>query len=219
MIPIKDASASSKRGWPLITVLVVLANLAMFVEEVRSGTRIFDLYGVSPRDIYAYLTAGTGGLLAIHRSIFVSGFMHGGYIHLCGNLLFLSVFGPAVEKELGWMRFVVFYTAAVFVAFYAHTIVHPHSAVIVVGASGAIAAVMGAYLVLFPRARIVTLVPIIFLIKVVEVPAFIFMVGWFALQGANGYLTLGTPTSIAWFAHIGGFLMGMAAGLRHRFSA
>lgn len=218
MIPIKDASAS-KRGWPLITVLVVLVNLAMFVEEVRSGTRIFDLYGVSPHDIYIYLTRGTGSLLAIHRSIFVSGFVHGGYIHLCGNMLFLSVFGPAVEKELGWMRFVVFYAVAVLAAFYAHTIVHPHSEVIVVGASGAIAAVMGAYLVLFPRAKIVTLVPIIFLIKVVEVPAVLFMLGWFALQGANGYLSLGTPTSIAWFAHIGGFLMGVAVGLHHRFGA
>jgi len=216
MIPIKDAS-TSKRGWPLITVLVVLANLAMFVEEVRSGPRIFDLYGVSPYDIYVYLTRGTGSLLEIHRSIFVSGFMHGGYIHLCGNMLFLSVFAPAVEKELGWMRFVVFYAAAVLVAFYAHAVVHPHSEVIVVGASGAIAAVMGAYLVLFPSAKIVTLVPILFLIKIVEVPALIFMVGWFALQGANGYLSLGTPTSIAWFAHIGGFLMGLAVGLRHRF--
>jgi membrane associated rhomboid family serine protease len=218
MIPIKDATAS-KRGWPLITVLVVLANLAMFVEEVRTGTRIFNLYGVSPHDIYAYLTQGTGNILMIHRSIFVAGFVHAGYVHLCGNMLFLSVFAPAVEKELGWMRFVVFYCLAIFVAFYAHTIMYPHSQVLVVGASGAIAAVMGAYLILFPKAKIVTLVPILFLIKVVEVPSVLFMLGWFALQGANGYLSLGTPTSIAWFAHIGGFLMGVAVGVYHRIAA
>lgn len=216
MIPIKDKQAS--KGIPFITILLVFVNLAMFVEEIRMGRSIFGLYGVSPYDIFRYLTKGTGNILLLQRSIFVSGFMHAGYVHLCGNMLFLSVFGPAVERELGWMRFVVFYALAIFVAFYAHALVHPHSTVIVVGASGAIAAVMGAYLIFFPRAKIVTLVPILFLIKIVDIPAVLFMGGWFLLQGANGYLSLGTPTSIAWFAHMGGFGMGVAAGISHRYA-
>lgn len=215
MIPIKDKQAA--KGIPFITVLLIVLNLAMFVEEVRVGKQIFELYGVSPLDIWRYLTQGSGSILLMQRSIFVSGFMHAGYVHLSANMLFLWVFGPAVEKALGWMRFVVFYALAVLVAFYAHAIVYPHSAVIVVGASGAIAAIMGAYLVFFPRARIVTLVPILFIIKIIEVPAVLFMGGWFLLQGANGYLSLGTPTSIAWFAHIGGFVMGVGVGLYHRY--
>jgi membrane associated rhomboid family serine protease len=216
MIPIKDTTSGKRL--PAFTFLIIVVNMAMFIEEIRMGKQIIELYGVSPRDILIYLMQGSGSILLLHRSIFISGFLHAGYIHLFGNMLFLWVFGPAVEREFGWIRFVVFYTIAIFFAFYAHTIVHPHSMLIVIGASGAIAAVMGAYLIFYPRAKIVTIVPIFFIIKVVEVPSIIFMLVWFLLQGANGYLSLGMQTSIAWFAHIGGFMMGMLAGFYHKYS-
>ncbi|MDT8273027.1 MAG: rhomboid family intramembrane serine protease, partial [Desulfomonilia bacterium] len=144
------------------------------------------------------------------------GFMHGGYIHLLGNLLFLSVFGPALEKRIGRRTFFLFYLLSIFVAFYSHVLVHPHSPLPLVGASGAIAAVMGAYLVFFPRGKILTILPLIFMIEIVEIPSVIFMLVWLLLQSANGYLSIGSTTSVAWFSHIGGFIMGLFMAIKFR---
>lgn len=214
MIPVKDTSS---KGFALITFIIILANIAMFFEEARTGRALFELYGVSPEDVYLNLIKDRGSLLRINLNIFISGFMHAGYIHLLSNMLFLYVFGPSVEKELGWMRFVVFYAAALFVSFYSHAIFNHDSNIIVVGASGAIAAVMGVFVILKPQAKITSIIPVFFIIKIAQVPAFVFILMWFALQGLSGYLTLGTPTSIAWLAHIGGFIMGMAYGVAYRF--
>lgn len=214
MIPIRDTSVS--RGFAPATAVIILINLAVFVEELRVGEEIFQLYAESPGDVYDYLVKGTGGFLAIQWSILTSAFMHAGYIHLLGNLVFLSVFGPALEKRIGIPRYCIFYLAAAFVAFYSHALVYPTSHVPVVGASGAIAAVMGAYLVFNPGARILTIVPLIFLIEVIEVPSVIFMGVWLALQGANGFLSIHSQTSVAWFSHIGGFVLGLGFGIRTR---
>lgn len=210
MIPVKDTSS---KGFAAVTILIVCANVAMFFEEARTGSALFDLYGVSPHDIWLYLTNGRGSLLRLNLSIFVSGFMHGGYLHLMSNMLFLYVFGPSVEKELGWMKYVIFYTAAIFVSFYTHAMFFHNSDIIVVGASGAIAAVMGVFIVLKPKAKITTIIPVFFVIKIAQIPAFFFILIWFALQGLNGYFTLGTQTSTAWFSHIGGFVMGFVYGV------
>ena len=213
MIPVKD---SSSKGFAAITILIIIVNIAMFFEETRTGKALFDLYGVSPHDIYLNLINSTGSLLRLNLSIFVSGFMHGGYLHLTSNMLFLYVFGPSVEKELGWMRYLVFYMTAIFVSFYAHALFFHNSDIIVVGASGAIAAVMGIFIVLKPKAKITSIIPVFFIIKIAQIPAFVFILIWFAMQGLNGYFTLGTQTSTAWFSHIGGFIMGFVYGVIHR---
>jgi len=213
VIPVKDTSS---KGFAAVTILIICANIAMFFEEVRTGSALFDLYGISPHDIWLYLTNGRGNLLRLNLSIFVSGFMHGGYLHLMSNMLFLYVFGPSVEKELGWMRYVVFYAVSIFVSFYTHALFFHNSDIIVVGASGAIAAVMGIFIVLKPRAKITSIIPVFFVIKIVHIPAFVFILIWFALQGLNGYFTLGEQTSISWFSHIGGFVMGFVYGAVYR---
>lgn len=213
MIPVKDASS---KGFAAVTLLIIIANIAMFFEETRSGRALFDLYGISPHDIYLNLINGRGSLLRMNLSIFVSGFMHGGYLHLFSNMLFLYVFGPSIEKELGWMRYILFYTAAIFVSFYTHAIFFHNSDVIVVGASGAIAAIMGIFVVLKPKAKITSIIPVFFIIKIAQIPAFVFILIWFALQGLNGYFTLGAQTSTAWFSHIGGFVMGFVYGAVYR---
>ncbi len=212
MIPLRDTSVA--RGFAPGTAFLILVNLVVFVEEVRVGSQIFELFAVSPSDIYTYLIKGTGNILFIHWNILASGFMHAGYIHLIGNMIFLSVFGPALEKKIGIVRFFLFYLAAVFVSFYTHAFVYPASTTSVVGASGAIAAVMGAYLVFNPKAKILTIIPLILFIEVLEIPSIIFILVWFLLQGANGYLTIHDQSSVAWFSHIGGFIMGVLAGVQ-----
>ncbi|HNY63901.1 MAG TPA: rhomboid family intramembrane serine protease [Deltaproteobacteria bacterium] len=212
MIPIRDTSVA--RGFAPATAVIILLNLVIFVEELRVGDQFFQLFAVSPLDVYRYLTTGTGNIIAIHWEILVSAFMHAGYIHLIGNMIFLSVFGPALEKKIGIPKFVLFYLAAAFVAFYSHTAVYPTSPVPVVGASGAIAAVMGAYLIFSPKAKILTILPLLFFIEVIEIPSVIFILVWFVLQGANGYLSVQSHANVAWFSHIGGFVMGVVVGIQ-----
>lgn len=214
MIPIRDTSVS--RGFAPATAVIILINIIVFIEELRVGDAIFQLYAASPADVYNYLIKGSGNILAIHWSILVSSFMHAGYLHILGNMVFLSVFGPALEKQIGIVRFSLFYLLAAFVAFYSHAVIYPTSPVPVVGASGAIAAVMGAYLVFSPRARILTIVPLLFLIEVVEIPAVVFMIVWFLLQGAQGFLSVHSQTDVAWFSHMGGFILGFILGINLR---
>jgi len=216
MIPIKDSSVP--KGFAPATAIIIILNLLMFLQEIRLGEQVFRMFHASPADVAAYLIAGKSTFLRIHASILVSGFIHIGYIHLIGNCIFLSVFGPPLEKNLGIIRFILFYICAIYAAFYAHTFIHPQSAVPVVGASGAIAAVMGAYLIVNPRGRILTLVPLILLIEIIEVPAVIFILIWFVIQGLSGFMSMHSHSTVAWFSHIGGFLMGMGVGVHHRFS-
>lgn len=214
MIPVRDTTVA--RGFAPFTTTVIVAVLAMFTQELRLGEQMFQMFRASPADMTGFLIEGKPGFLKIHTSILASGFMHAGYIHLIGNLVFLSVFGPAVEKNMGTARFGLFYLAAVYISFYMHAVIHPHSAAPVVGASGAIAAVMGAYLILNPKGRILTIIPLILMLEVIEVPSFIFILVWFAVQGVHGFLSTHTSSPVAWFSHIGGFVMGLTAGVHHR---
>jgi len=211
MIPIRDTSVS--KGFAPVTACIILINIIMFVEELQTGGDVLQLFGASPLDIYGYLTEGLGSIITIHFNIMMSAFMHAGYIHLIGNMIFLSVFGPAVEKRIGPIRFIIFYLIALMASFYTHFLVYPHSPTPVVGASGAIAAIMGAYLVFSPKAKILTIIPLLFFIEVVEIPSFLFILAWFTLQGFNGYLSTNSLSTIAWFSHIGGFITGLASGI------
>jgi membrane associated rhomboid family serine protease len=140
-------------------------------------------------------------------------FLHGGWLHIIGNMLYLYIFGDNVEDILGHGRFLAFYIMCGVVSFLAQIFLLPNSMIPNLGASGAIAGVLGAYILLFPRARVVTLLPIFIFFTVVEIPAFVFLGIWFLIQFASGALSLGSTSAlgggVAWWAHIGGFLAGM----------
>ena len=140
-------------------------------------------------------------------------FMHGGWLHVIGNMLYLYIFGDNVEDTLGHGRYLLFYFLCGVASFLVQILFQSHSMVPNVGASGAIAGVLGAYILLFPRARVVTLLPIFIFFTVVEIPAYIFLGIWFLIQFFSGALTLGRASAqsggVAWWAHIGGFVVGM----------
>src|ERR1700730_15546381 len=146
-------------------------------------------------------------------SLLTSMFLHGGWLHLIGNMLFLWVFGRNLEDLIGSGRFVVFYLLCGLAAAVVHVVANPYSRMPTIGASGAIAGVMGAYLIKFPRARILTVLPVVFFFTSLEVPAAFLLIWWFAIQFFSGFGSLGendyTGGGTAWFAHIGGFLVGM----------
>ena len=149
-------------------------------------------------------------------TLFMSMFMHGGILHLAGNMLFLWIFGNNVEDSMGRLRFLLFYVLAGLIAVYGQSLIDPASTVPTVGASGAIAGVLGGYMLLFPQARVLTLVIIIFFVTLIEVPAVIMLGVWFVLQfipaiGQAALTDIGGGAGIAYFAHVGGFLFGLAA--------
>jgi rhomboid family protein len=146
-------------------------------------------------------------------TVLASMFMHGSFIHIAGNMLFLAIFGPNVEDAIGRIRYPVFYLVGGLVALAAQVAVGPNSMVPTIGASGAIAAVLGGYILLYPRARVLTLVFIIFLFTIIEIPAFVLLAVWFLEQlwfGAAGLTTSFGGGGVAYFAHVGGFLFGLA---------
>jgi membrane associated rhomboid family serine protease len=210
MIPLRDDNP--RRRFPWITVGLLVLNVAGFVWELRLGDRLEGFLLASafvPSRIFA--PGPGGGDLQLVPAL-LSMFLHGGLLHLLGNLLFLWVFGDNVEDRLGSGRFALFYLLCGLVATYAHAFTNPGSAVPVIGASGAISGVLGAYLFLFPRARIASLLWLGFFVQVVEVPAVVYLVLWFAMQFVSGVLSLSataeSAAGVAWFAHIGGFVAG-----------
>jgi hypothetical protein len=209
MIPIRDKNPTDL--FPAVTILIIGANIALFVYQLSEGISHFERFVVSyaliPKQFTAHPFASNQ-----YISIFTSMFMHGGLLHLGGNMLFLWVFGNNIEDYLGHFKFAVFYLACGVAATMAHVLTHPVSPVPTIGASGAISGVLGAYFLLFPKARIVTLVPIFIFFYFIEVPAFLFLGLYIVLQFLYGLPSLsGGPTEaqgIAWFAHIGGFFAG-----------
>jgi membrane associated rhomboid family serine protease len=148
-------------------------------------------------------------------TIFSSMFMHGGILHLAGNMLFLWIFGNNVEDSMGRVKFVAFYLLGGLAALFGQIIIEPNAAVPTIGASGAVAAVLGGYILLYPRARVVTLIFIVFFFTILELPALLILGFWFLQQVAFGYFDLANPAGggggVAYFAHIGGFLFGLLA--------
>ncbi len=146
--------------------------------------------------------------IPIWLTILTSLFLHGGVMHLFGNMLYLWIFGDNVEDAMGPLRFLTFYLVCGAAASFTQIAIAPGSTVPVIGASGAIAGILAAYFMLFPRARVLTLIPILFFIRLVSIPAVFFLGFWFLLQVISGAGALGTEGGVAWFAHIGGFLAG-----------
>jgi membrane associated rhomboid family serine protease len=208
MLPLRDEYRS--RNTPIINYLLIAVNILVFIWQYMVASR-------DPRLAYEYAlipaTLSDGHITLVDIShILTSMFMHGGLAHIGGNMLYLWIFGDNIEDAMGHFRYLFFYLLGGFLAAAAHIITDPTSTVPTVGASGAIAAVLGAYIILYPRARILTLIIFGFFIRMTMVPAIIVLGLWFVLQLFQGVLTLGAPANmggVAVWAHIGGFVAGM----------
>jgi len=220
MIPLRDDNPSS--GVPVVTRTLIALNLAAFLYEIALGPALGNFvlaFGLVPQR-FSNLFAGTEPVVPTLATGFTSMFLHGGWIHLVGNLWYLWIFGDNVEDRLGHWKFLLFYIAGGLVAAAVQVVSNLGSPVPTVGASGAIAAVLGAYAALYPRARVVTLVPIFFFFQIVALPALLVLGLWFVLQIFSGSLSIGAPAGgVAWGAHIGGFVFGMLVMLQGRRTA
>jgi membrane associated rhomboid family serine protease len=216
MIPLRDDNPSQTT--PVVSRALIAINVAAFLWELSLGPSLGGyMYGwglVPQRFLYAFL--GAEPRLPTLVTAFTSMFLHGGWVHLLGNLWYLWIFGDNVEDRLGHWQFLLFYLAGGLVAATAHILFNVSSPVPTVGASGAIAAVLGAYAVLFPRARVLTLVPIFFFFQIVSLPALLVLGLWFVIQLFTGTLSIGGGGGVAWWAHIGGFVFGMLVVLSTR---
>jgi membrane associated rhomboid family serine protease len=210
MIPLRDVIPS--RTTPYVTFTLIALNALVFVYQLSIGSAVEDFilyFGLIPA-AFSWVTVVT------------SMFLHGGLLHFGGNMLYLWIFGDNVEDRMGHGRFVLFYLLCGTAAALAQTISSPDSVVPMVGASGAIAGVMGAYFVLYPRSRIVTLVPLFLFIQIVEVPAIFFLGIWFVMQLLSGVGSMATATGgepgggIAFWAHAAGFVAGISGVLVFR---
>ena len=210
MIPIRDDNPT--RSIPVITYLLILFNILVFVFQIFLGSSNESFvyqFALIPADVTSSLS------LESVFNIFTSMFMHAGLAHIGGNMLYLWIFGDNVEDRLGKGKFVIFYVLGGLVASITHIITNPNSSIPTVGASGAIAAVLGAYLVLYPRQKVLTLIPLGFWLRMTMLPASIVLLVWFVLQFFQGVLSLGGPDvgGVAFWAHIGGFVSGVIMGL------
>ena len=213
MIPLRDENRSG--SFPIITVLLILACTAVFLYEVslgQSGLRtFFDAFALTPGQVSYDLRSGEGSWLRDLAPFLTSMFVHGGWLHLIGNMWFLWIFGDNVEDTLGPVRYLFFYLLCGLAAGLAHYLLGPSSKLPTVGASGAIAGVLGAYVILFPGARVLTLVPLGFFIRIMELPAIAVIGIWFLIQVVSSLMTFGmTETGgVAFSAHVGGFVAGL----------
>ncbi|MDI6889366.1 MAG: rhomboid family intramembrane serine protease [Thermodesulfovibrionales bacterium] len=209
MIPYKDDNPT--HIFPYVTIGIITLNILIFLFQVASPSDMEKLayaYGAIPNYILTF-----EAVQPIHPAltIFSAMFMHGGVFHLAGNMLYLWIFGNNIEDKLGHLRFIIFYIFCGIASAYAHAITEPHSFIPMIGASGAVSGVLGAYLLLFPRAGIYTLIFLGFFVQVVKIPAFIVIGFWAVIQFVNGLISTGLVKEggVAWFAHIGGFLIGL----------
>jgi membrane associated rhomboid family serine protease len=206
MFPLYDTARSHK--FPLVNLTLIVANVLAYLYELQMG----------PNGLQKFIF--TWGLIPAHligdpnttwTTIYSSMFLHGGWFHIINNMWVLFIFGDNVEARMGSTKYLIFYLLSGTAAGLLQTYILPTSQVPMIGASGAIAGVLGAYLVLFPRSRIASLVPIFFIFTIIEIPAFIFLIFWFFSQLYSGWFAIqgGGASGIAWWAHIGGFLFGL----------
>jgi membrane associated rhomboid family serine protease len=212
VFPLRDNIPS--RSWPLVTVLLILANFYFFYQELILSDAALDAFLTAWGLVPAAFLAGVARdplNFAVYLPLVTNLFLHGGWVHILGNMWYLWIFGDNIEDRLGKVRFVLFYLLCGIAANAAQILVDPGSAVPVVGASGAISGVLGGYLMLFPKARIATLVPIFPIFPILQIPALLFLPFWFLLQLWQGAASLVVAGGVvAWWAHIGGFVAGFA---------
>jgi membrane associated rhomboid family serine protease len=207
-IPLKDLNP--RRTYPVINTLLILSNVIVFLYQLTLTPRQYQAFELANATIPNHIRLalnGHGSLEAAFLPILTSMFMHSGLLHIAGNMLFLWIFGDNVEDYFGHLPYLLFYLVCGIGSGFAHIIFNYHSSLPALGASGAISGVMGAYIILYPRAQVLTLVFIFF----IPIPAFIILGYWFLLQFFAGVSTVGASATggVAWWANIGGFLMGM----------
>jgi membrane associated rhomboid family serine protease len=208
MIPLYDTVRS--RRVPIANWLLIGLNVLVFLYEIslsQAGlANLTRTWGLVP-------AALVGAPQRAWPTIFTSMFLHGGWFHILSNMWVLFIFGDNVEDRMGGGRYLFFYLLSGTAAALLQSLLLPTSRVPMIGASGAIAGVLGAYLLLYPRARIASLVPILFIFTIIDIPAPIFLLFWFVSQLFSGWLSLGGSggSGVAWFAHVGGFVFGMLA--------
>jgi membrane associated rhomboid family serine protease len=208
MFPLRDDVPS--RRFPLVTLALVVINVAIFLLEALMGQSVYVLietFGVVP----AQLTTRWQNPIVL-STLITSQYLHGGWAHLIGNMWYLFIFGDNVEDRMGRVRYLGFYTLCGVIAALLQVAAAPRSTIPMIGASGAIAGVLGAYLLLYPRARVSTLIPFFYFIRIVWLPAVIVLGGWFLVQLLNGLAMLNVEMAtggVAFWAHIGGFVAGM----------
>lgn len=212
MIPLRDSVRS--RRFPWITIIIIAGNVLVFLYEISlSRPALVDFtmkWGFTPALLFGP-GGGSAGAISPWLTLVTSTFVHGGWAHILMNMLFLWIFGDNIEDRLGAFRFVLFYLLTGVAANLTHALASPGAIVPVVGASGAIAGVLGAYFLAFPRARITSLVILGIFVTVAQVPALVFLVVWFGLQLFMGLTSYGVAgQTVAWWAHVGGFAAGVA---------
>jgi membrane associated rhomboid family serine protease len=216
MIPLKDHNPT--RRVPVVNLLLIAANLGVFVYQYfylpQGPAYLIRALGAVPYDLFDSPAAGPHALLPAPLTVIPAMFIHGGWLHLLGNMLYLWIFGDNVEDRLGHGRYLVFYLTCGLIAALVHATVFAQSKVPCVGASGAISGVLVAYLLFFPKARVSTLFVIFIFIKVVRLPAVLLLGVWIVLQIIGGMQSLGAAAGgVAWFAHIGGLAAGVLLSL------
>jgi membrane associated rhomboid family serine protease len=211
--------------FPVVTFALIVINVVVYLLAIRHGGSLWS--GPSDSDVFKYgaipyeLThgqrlahVGAQGRIPAFETVFTSMFMHASLIHLAGNMLFLWIFGNNIEDSMGRVKFVLFYLLGGVAALALQVLVAPNSVAPTIGASGAIAAVLGGYLLLYPKARVLTFVSIILFFTVIELPAIVMLGIWFAEQAVFGAVGLTNPTGggggVAYFAHVGGFVFGLS---------
>ncbi|MDI6819735.1 MAG: rhomboid family intramembrane serine protease [Candidatus Hodarchaeaceae archaeon] len=201
--PLKDENPTEIK--PVLTVFLISVNVAIFAASLLSGSfaQIIEEYGMVPRDVFKVERLYT---------LFTSMFLHGGFLHIIGNMWYLWIFGDNIEDACGRLRFLLLYFTSGLAASLAHAFHDPSSGIPTIGASGAISGVLGAYLVLYPKTKVYTLLMAFYVFHLVRIPAIVFLGFWFVLQILSASISwiAGTPTSVAYWAHIGGFIAGAA---------
>lgn len=206
MIPLYDTAR--RRRLPLITWLLIAANIVIFVYEIGFNPaaleRFIRTWGLVPAQLFARPQTEWVTMVT-------SMFLHGGWLHILSNMWVLFIFGDNVEERMGGPSYLLFYLLSGVAAALLQSFLLPSSSEPMIGASGAIAGVLGAYLILFPHARVASLVPILFIFTVIQVPATLFLLFWFVSQLFSGWLAIGgaAGSGVAWWAHVGGFLFGI----------
>ena len=226
MFPLKDDNPTQTQ--PIVTITLIVICILIFLYQFSltyaENTFIINSYGMKPQNLLLYPNFSN------YLTILSSMFLHGGFMHLIGNMLFLWIYGNNIEDAMGHIKFLFFYLFCGLAAALLQALVTPDSNIPMIGASGAVSGVLSAYLFLYPKAKVSTLIFIFFFITVIRIPAGILILIWFATQLINANLTDPNSPGVAWFAHIGGFLMGIlllpflkkknikyfAAGNKHR---
>lgn len=224
LLPIKDINPTVH--FPAVTVSIIAVNIAVFLYELMLGPQLNQFiaaWGATPYEIThgVDLIGRYGSMPFVHApgprpiylTLFSSMFMHGSFLHILGNMLYLWIFGNNIEDLLGPRKFLLFYLICGLAAAAAQIAIHPDSPIPTIGASGAVAGVLGAYFVMYPRARVLTVVFIFFFIRLIMLPASFVLIFWFVIQAFSGFTSLAAGLSgggVAWFAHIGGFIAGFA---------